>query len=229
MTERLDGVTIAFDLDGTLIDTAPDLIATAHAMLDQMKLPRVDASILRPLISHGSRHMMRVALEYLGEDASEPVLDEIFPLYLQHYRQNIAVHSRPFPGVVAVLGDLSARGAGLVVCTNKLEEPSRALLEHLGMAKTFAAIAGRDTFDVHKPDPGHLRAAIEMGGGTPNCAVMVGDSSVDVATANAAQIPVIGVTFGYTTVALQDLDCDAVIDSYGAFASALAGIAVAKV
>ena len=220
MERDLAGVTVAFDLDGTLIDTAPDLIATAEHLLRARGLRPVGEGVLRPQISFGSRHMMRVALDHLGADASDAVLDDMFPQFLTHYRQNISVHSRPFPGLIGVLETLRQRGAKLAVCTNKLEEPTRALLNDLSMTGHFDAIAGRDTYPVHKPDPGHLTSVIRAAGGDPARAVMVGDSEVDTATAKAAGIPVIGVTFGYTQIPVRQLACDAVIEGYDQFFAA---------
>ncbi len=226
----LTGWTIAFDLDGTLIDTAPDLIATANAILTQNGFAAVPAEVLRPQISFGSRVMLETGLahqrvEIAPDGDSQSVttvqMDAMFAAFLTHYRANIAAHSRPFDGLSTTLARLQSRGATLCVCTNKLEEPARELLTVLELAPRFAFIAGRDTFPVCKPDPGHLVSAIEAAGGHREQAVMVGDSDVDVATAKAARIPVIGVTFGYTPVPVTDLNCDAVISAYDAFETAL--------
>lgn len=220
----LTGWTIAFDLDGTLIDTAPDLLATCQAVLGQLGYGPVPGDIIRPVISRGSREMLRTALAHHGHNASEAELDEAFPKVLSHYRAHIADFSQPFPQLREVVTALRSDGAKVVVCTNKMEEPSRALLSALDMIEMFDAIAGRDTFAVHKPDPGHLTHVVAAGGGDVTRAVMVGDSDVDVATAKAAGIPVIGVTFGYTAIPVADLACDAVIDHYSEFDRALEGI-----
>src|SRR5690606_9819362 len=137
------------------------------------------------------------------------------------YTENIAVRSRPFEGIPELLDALELAGARLAVCTNKLEGLSRTLLGQLGLDERFAAIAGRDTFDVCKPAPGHLTDVIAVAGGRPDRAVMVGDSEVDIATASAAGIPSIAVSFGYATVPVRDLGPTAIIDPYREFLPAL--------
>ncbi|MEO0730205.1 MAG: HAD-IA family hydrolase [Pseudomonadota bacterium] len=221
MRRTLEGWTLAFDLDGTLIDTAPDLIATAQVVLDQCGLDSVPEHILRPEISFGSRRMLERALAHLGEPEAEHDLDAMFEAFIVHYAANIAAHSRPFPGVREVIDRARGDGALIAVCTNKREDLTRILLDALNLTDQFDAIAGRDTYDVHKPNPGHLLSVVADAGGEPEMAVMVGDSDTDVKTAKAADIPVIGVTFGYTSIPVTDLDCNAVIESYDAFDEAL--------
>ena len=157
----------------------------------------------------------------LDEAATERSLDR----FLEHYLANIAHESRPFPGVEDVLDALAAEGAALAVCTNKREAWSRLLLDLLGMTPRFRAIAGRDTFAVCKPDPGHLTGVIAAAGGDPARAIMVGDSGVDVATARAAAVPVIGVTFGYSDTPLAALGPDAVIGHYRELRPAIRALA----
>jgi phosphoglycolate phosphatase len=148
-------------------------------------------------------------------------VDRLHDRFFAYYAENIAVLSRPFPGVVEVLDLLVQTGARLAVCTNKLENLSKSLLHRLGLDARFAAIAGRDTFDVFKPAPGHLTGTIAMAGGRADRAVMVGDSEVDFATAAAAGVPAVGVTFGYTPVPVRELKPTAVIDHYREFMGAL--------
>ncbi|MEO0672782.1 MAG: HAD family hydrolase [Pseudomonadota bacterium] len=210
----LTGWTVVFDLDGTLIDTAPDLIGTVQALLARRDLAPVPEALMRPQISFGSRRMMRLALAHHGQTPDDTELDAIFAEFLAHYREHLADESRPFPGIVEQMGRLGAAGARLAVCTNKAEAPARELLAALDMSKHFAFIAGRDTFPICKPDPGHLTRTIAEAGGDSARAIMVGDSETDVHTAKAASVPVIGVTFGYTSIPVTELDCDAVIESY---------------
>ena len=141
--------------------------------------------------------------------------------YLAHYADNLAVSSHPYPAVPETLAELARRGAGLAVCTNKQELYSRRLLEALGLAPSFRALAGRDTLPVMKPHPDHLLGAIRMAGGDPARAVMVGDSETDIRTARAASIPVVAVTFGYTDTPVTELSPDAVIDHYDALIPAI--------
>jgi phosphoglycolate phosphatase len=133
--------------------------------------------------------------------------------FLVHYEGNIAVESCPFPGAVASLETLAAAGAKLAVCTNKREYLSRKLLEALGL-KHYFRVAGRDTFAVSKPDPGHLTQVIALAGGVPSRAVMVGDSDVDISAAKSASVPSILVSFGYVPEVIGELAPDAIIDHF---------------
>jgi phosphoglycolate phosphatase len=214
-------LTLVFDLDGTLVDTAPDLIAATNAVIATLGLAPVADTELRPWISYGARRLIEVALDRRASARSAADVDRLLEHFLDHYEAHIAVGSRAFAGLDAVLDQADAAGLRLAVCTNKREGLSRKLLGELGLAHRFGAIAGRDTFPVCKPDPRHLTGAIALAGGTPSAAVMVGDSDVDVATAKAAGIPVIAVTFGYTTIPVETLAADALIDHYDDFWPAL--------
>lgn len=218
----LTGYTIVFDLDGTLIDTALDLIAAVNHILETMGHRPVDDAALRQVISFGGRHMIETALVLRGQQPSPLEIDHLFLRFAAYYSANIAVHSRPFPGLIAQLDRLAERGALLAVCTNKREDLATQLMVELNMLDRFAALTGRDTFPVHKPHPGHLLNTIDKAGGDRNRAIMIGDSDTDVQTAKAANIPVIGATFGYTDVPVTELGCDAVIAHYEQFEPALA-------
>jgi phosphoglycolate phosphatase len=220
----MQDVTLVFDLDGTLIDTAPDLIRATNHVIEREGLAAVPPEALRPWISYGARRLIEVGLSVRNANRSVADVDGMLDQFLTYYEANIAVDSRPFPGLDRVLDTAAAAGARLAVCTNKREHLSRKLLVALGLDTRFAAIAGRDTFPVCKPDPEHLFGAIRLAGGTVAGAVMVGDSDVDVATAKAAGVPVIAVTFGYTSVPIGELAADVVIDHYDAFLPALARI-----
>jgi phosphoglycolate phosphatase len=218
-------VTIVFDLDGTLVDTAPDLLGAVDRLLSEKGLPPVPETIIRPLISHGSAAMLRAALAHLKHDLGTPTFDVWWQRYLEIYEERIADRSRPFPGLVDVLERLGASGSRLAVCTNKTEQMSVKLLHLLDLSRHFGAIVGRDTIPgVRKPDPRHLLGTIERAGGDPRRAVMVGDSDVDIAAARAAAIPVIAVSFGYVHAPVATFGPDAVIDSYAEFDAALAAV-----
>ncbi len=220
----LTDATIVFDLDGTLVDTAPDLAAATNHVFGQIGLAPVAPRDLHPFISRGSRVMIEEGLRLHGVTKSEDAITELHKLVLPYYAENVAVLSRPFDGIPELLDTLSQSGARLAVCTNKFEALSKALLQQLGVDHRFAVIAGRDTFDVFKPAPGHLIRTIEMAGGRPDRAVMVGDSEVDIATAAAAGVPSIGVTFGYTPRPIGEFNPGAVIDHYREFLPALAKV-----
>lgn len=207
-------LTIVFDLDGTLVETAPDLVRATNHVLGLAGVEPVDGALLRSHISFGSRAMIEHAFHLRDRAPVEGEVDHLQRSFLAFYEANIANDSHCYPGLEQALSQLSARGGTLAVCTNKFERPSRELLTTLGLIDRFAAIAGRDTFPVCKPDPDHLRGAIRLAGGDPKRAVMIGDSDTDIKTARAAGIPVIAVPFGYTDIPVYDLGPDAVIEHY---------------
>lgn len=221
MPVPLRDLTVVFDLDGTLVDTAPDLVASTNHALGLLDLAPVTIDELHPHIGYGSKAMIEAGLRLREKPVSKDELRRLHHAFLDFYAENIAVGSRPFEGIPELIDTLQAAGARLAVCTNKFEGLSKALLQQLGLNARFGAIAGRDTFEVCKPHPGHLTGAVQMAGGDPKRAVMVGDSEVDIATAAAAGVPCIAVTFGYTTVPVRDLKPTAVIDHYREFMGAL--------
>ena len=212
--DPMNGLTLVFDLDGTLVDTAPDLVAATNHVLAHLGLPGVPEHSLRPWIGHGARYMVEHAMGAPAKSLSQEERDKLLERFLEYYSRNIAVGSRPFEGAVAALQSFKRQGARLAVCTNKAEAMSRRLLQELGLDGYFAAIAGRDTFATFKPHPDHLLGTIKLAGGEPERAVMIGDSRVDIATARAAGVPIVAVSFGYSEVPIRDLDPDAVIDNY---------------
>ncbi len=223
--QDLRGWTIAFDLDGTLVDTAPDLVLATHHALATLGAPPVAQRHILPWVSFGARRMITESLAVLGRAESEPTVDRALNDFLVHYAANIAVESRPFPGAVQALDDLARRGARLAVCTNKRQDLSLALLDALGLSRRFAAIVGRDAVPRSKPHPDHLLAAIARAGGSPHRAVMVGDSEVDIETAQSARVPVVAVTFGYPGRPVADCAPDAIIDHYDALVAATVRLA----
>jgi len=207
-------LTIAFDLDGTLVDTAPDLVDTLNAVFAREGLSPVPYETARNMIGGGARRMIECGLQADGHKFSPQELDRLFAAFIEHYTAHIADRSRPFPGLEAALDELAARDCRFAVCTNKLEGLSRLLLDALDMSKRFAAIAGQDTFGIQKPNPEMLRRTIQQAGGDLKRAILVGDSATDVDTARAAGVPVIGVTFGYTAVPVAELKPDRVIGHF---------------
>lgn len=158
--------------------------------------------------------MIEEALAQSGEMRAPHDVDRFLAMFLDHYEANIARNSRPYPHVVDEIVRLRSEGARVAVCTNKREALAVRLIGALALTDLFAAIIGRDTLPVSKPDPGHLTGTIARAGGDIRHAVMIGDSGVDVATARAARVPVVGVTFGYSDVPMAELGADATIDSY---------------
>ena len=214
-------LTVVFDLDGTLVDTAPDLIGAMQRLLASRELAAVPEAELRPLISLGSRAMLKRALAINAYEIDSATFEAWWQDYLGIYEANIAVASRPFDGLTDVLDSLEADGTRLAVCTNKTEALSLKLLDELGLRRRFQAICGRDTFPVCKPDPLHLVETIRAAGGAPGRALMVGDSDVDIATARAAGVPVVAVTFGYCIEPVASHGPDVTIDHYRNFRSAM--------
>jgi phosphoglycolate phosphatase len=223
----MTALTVVFDLDGTLVDTAPDLIDTLNAVLAREGLPAADYAAARSMIGAGSRRMIECGLRQENRPIAAGVLDRLFDDFIAHYSAHIADRSRPFPGLDAALNTLAARDCRFAVCTNKLERLSRQLLDALGMSARFAAICGQDTFGIQKPDPEILRRTIRAAGGRPERTVMVGDSATDILTARAAGVPIIAVEFGYSDVPLAQLNPDRLIGHFDELVGAVLDVAPA--
>ncbi|PZQ82395.1 MAG: phosphoglycolate phosphatase [Ancylobacter novellus] len=205
---------IAFDLDGTLVDTAPDLLDTLDIVLAEAGAPPLPREDTRRMIGAGAKALVNRGLTAAGISVDAAAFDKLYERFLEHYAAHIADSSRPFPGLIEALDALSERGHVLAVCTNKLEYLSRLLLDRLGLSERFAVIAGADTFPVFKPDARHLLGTIERAGGSAERAIMVGDSATDVLTAKNARVPVIVVPFGYTETPAHELGGDVLIEHY---------------
>jgi phosphoglycolate phosphatase len=210
----LSGATIAFDLDGTLVDTAPDLIGSLNVVLGEHRLPALPTEAARMLVGRGARALIERGFAAAGEPLDEAEAPGLVARFIEIYRDRIASESRPFEGVEAALEHLAAGGARLAVCTNKPTGLSNLLLEALGLRARFAAVVGADSAPKPKPDASHLLFAIAEAGGHPARALMVGDSRTDADAAKAARVPCILVPFGYTDTPVGELDADLVIDSF---------------
>ncbi len=215
---------IAFDLDGTLVDSAPDLLDTLDLILADFGVAPVDRAETRDMIGAGARMLLVRALERAGALPDEATLDLLTRRFLDHYAAHIADGSRPFPGLHAALDRLEAQGARLAVCTNKTERLARLLLDRLDLTRRFAAITGADTYGVAKPDARPLLSTLAACGGAVPHAVMVGDSATDVATAKAAGLPCVAVTFGYTQIPAAELGAERVISHFDELEAALASL-----
>lgn len=202
---------VVFDLDGTLVDTAPDLVGALNFVLAREGLPAVAVDSARKAIGAGARRLIERGLELEGRSMGPDDVTRLLKDFIAYYADHIADHSRPFEGLDAALDRLASRGFRFAVCTNKLEWLSRRLLDQLGMSARFAAICGADTFGVAKPDPTILRQTVARAGGHMSRAIMIGDSGPDVGVARRAGIPVIGVEFGYADIPIADLKPDIVI------------------
>jgi phosphoglycolate phosphatase len=202
---------VAFDLDGTLADTAADLAAALNHALGRLGRPEVPAEGVRHLVGHGARALLRRGLAVSGE-APEELVEASFPLFIDYYANNICRGTRPYPGVEAALDALGKTGAKLAICTNKVERLTHLLLDALGWQGRFGAIVGGDTLPMRKPDPAPLLEAVARAGG--GRAAFVGDSTIDADTARAARLPFVAVSFGFSDRSVEALGADAVIDRY---------------
>lgn len=205
---------IVFDLDGTLVDTAPDLMDSLNHTLAEGKLTAVDEPSFRRFVGNGGRVMIERAFAAQNRPLATEEHDRLLGVFLEHYTANIPGRSRPFPGATDAIMRFEAEGYLLAICTNKYEANSLALIEALGLARHFAANCGQDTFAFRKPDPRHLTETILRAGGDPSHAVMVGDSRTDIDTAKAAGIPVVAVDFGYTDRHVREFDPSVVVSHF---------------
>ncbi len=205
---------IVFDLDGTLIDTAPDLIGALNMVLAEEGLPPVALADARHLVGHGAKAMIQSGFRQAGADLQTDRLEILFGRFIEVYLGRIAQESAMFDALESTLDLLAAQGARLAVCTNKRSDLSVALLDAMGLLARFVAVIGADLAPAPKPDARHLLAAIEHAGGSPARALMVGDSISDVMAARNAGVPVVVVSFGYTDVPAAELGADALIHHF---------------
>jgi phosphoglycolate phosphatase len=205
---------IAFDLDGTLVDTAPDLIGALNVVLGEEGLAPVALDSARWLVGRGAKAMLERGFEQAGRPLDAEHAPRLVDRFIAVYLDRIAQESAPFEGAEAALDALAAAGARLAVCTNKRTDLAEPLLAALGLASRFEVIFGADLAGVQKPDPKPLLMTIERAGGRPGRALYVGDSLIDVKTARAAGVPMVGVSFGYSEEPLAAADLDVLIDRF---------------
>jgi phosphoglycolate phosphatase len=217
--------TVVFDLDGTLVDTAPDLISALNHVLDREGMPPVPLHAARNMIGAGARKLIERGLELEGRAASVEEITRLTKDFIDYYAAHIADASRPFDGLEDALDELQAQGFRFAVCTNKLEWLSKRLLDALGLSPRFSAICGADTFGVSKPDPAILQQTVARAGAKLSGAIMVGDAGPDVGVARRAGIPVIGVEFGYTDVPIAELKPDRLIGHFSDLPAAVGSLA----
>ncbi len=215
---------LVFDLDGTLADTAHDLIGALNVLLLREGLTPLALGAARPLVGAGARALIERGFASQGAPLDSVRTDALVRDFLVHYEAHIADESRLFPGALAALDRFKAAGFRLAVCTNKPEAMARLLLEKLAAADRFAAICGRGSFPMHKPDPRTLWLTIEAADGDLRRAVMVGDSKTDIDTARAAGTPSVAVDFGYTDMPVAAFSPDRVISHFDELWDAVASL-----
>lgn len=213
--------TIVFDLDGTLAETAPDLIWTLNAVLAEIGLAPIPFELARDLIGAGARALIQRGLATDGRQMGDDEIEKLFLRYLEIYETRLCVETRLYPHVAESLDILSQRGHRLAVCTNKMEYHSLKLIDALGINRYFSAICGRDTFAFCKPDARHLTHTVVKAGGDPTKAIMIGDSRTDIDTASNAGLPSIGVPFGYTDTPMAALNPDVLISHFSELPAAV--------
>jgi phosphoglycolate phosphatase len=216
-----------FDLDGTLVDTAADLVRTLNLILAEEGLAPVSVEDAGSLIGAGAKAMVTRGFRLGGREPDEADLERTYHRFLALYADNLSVESRPYPGVPAALDRLAAAGWRMAVCTNKPEAMSLRLLADLGLLDRFAAVCGGDTFPVRKPDAAHVLGTIERAGGDASRALMVGDSLNDIAAAKNAHIPVIAIGHGYSDAPVESYDPDRVIARFDELWDAVASLGIA--
>lgn len=216
---------LVFDLDGTLVDTAPDLIETLNIVFGRENLPPIPYDGARKLIGGGIKALIVRGLEAERRPIVADEVERMFADFIDHYSAHIADRSRPFPGLQTALDSLASRRHRFAVCTNKLERLSLLLLRKLGLADRFDAICGQDTSGVLKPDPEMLHRTVAAAGGERGNAIMIGDSLTDIRTARAARIPIIAVGFGYSERPIAEYGPDYLIDSFDRLPEAVLALA----
>ncbi|NRQ14881.1 HAD family hydrolase [Ensifer sesbaniae] len=212
---------VVFDLDGTLVDTAPDLVASLNHAVTQAGITPVGYADLTHLVGHGARAMIERTFALREKPLAEDVLEWQLREFVDFYHGSMPGDSLPYPGLIDALDRLSGAGFKLAVCTNKPEKLAKRLLERLGLIERFAAISGGDTFEVRKPNAEHLLRTVTNAGGRAERSVMVGDSLNDFLVARNAAVPSIAVPFGYSDVPVESLEPTKIIGHFDELTPAL--------
>ncbi|MGB8274411.1 MAG: phosphoglycolate phosphatase [Alphaproteobacteria bacterium] len=215
---------MVFDLDGTLIDSAPDIADAVNALVVELGRPALTLESVRPMIGDGMRNLVARALSAGGEPPSPGDVEVFAKRCLAIYEAHPVLRTRPFAGVVETLERLHRSGFALAVCTNKPDRPARAILDALELSGFFGALVGGESAPALKPDPRHLAHTLERLGAVPGSAVMVGDSGNDVNVARGLGVPSVCVTYGYSTVPVESLGADRLIDDFADLIGALEGL-----
>jgi phosphoglycolate phosphatase len=219
--------TIVYDLDGTLADTAEDLVATLNHLLGREGLAPLPVESAGSLLGAGARALIVRGFAAAGRSLDPQEIEALFADYLTYYSAHIADRTRLYPGVEEALTVFARAGWRQAVCTNKIESLAKLLITKLGIAERFAFICGQDTFGIAKPDPRPLLETIAASGGSGKRAIMIGDSETDIKTARAAGTPVIAVDFGYSDTPVRDLGPDRVISHFDELMQACDGLLAA--
>ena len=220
--------TIVFDLDGTLIDTAPDLVDALNVIFAREGLAPLPYETARNFVGGGAKAMIARGIEAERRVLPPAKLEQLFTDFITYYSEHLADRSQPFPGLTDALDVLASRGCRFAVCTNKLERLAVLLLDKLKLGERFAVICGQDTFGVQKPDPEILRRTVAATGGTLRSTVMIGDSITDIRTARATGVPIVAVDFGYSERPIAEFGPDRTISHFAELPASVAAISSGK-
>jgi phosphoglycolate phosphatase len=215
---------VLFDLDGTLVDSAPDLTGALNHTMAQIGVPLVDEASVRHMVGFGALRLIEQGLEAGGVTLNSDEIAAAFRIFLDHYGDHAADLTKAFPGTDAALQQLKGQGAVMGVCTNKPQMLSDKVLNLLSLDHYFDAVIGADTVVNRKPHADHIHATLDAIGGDPARAIMVGDSATDIDAAKNAGIPSIAVTFGYTTIPAAELGADGLVDHMSELPDAIAAL-----
>lgn len=213
---------VIFDLDGTLIDSVPDLAGALNTLLEaERDRPALPLDQVRVMIGNGVPKLIERGLRAHGEDHGQEVISELVPKFMEIYLARATLETRPYEGAESLLEDLSARDIRIGLCTNKPTDVSNRILKDLGLARYFGSVVGGTSGYAAKPDPEPMLACLKELGSTAEDAVFVGDSTADVKTARNAGLPVIVMSYGYTAIPATELGGDIVIDKLNQVTGAL--------
>jgi len=223
--ERLAApATLVIDLDGTMVDTVADLSRALNQLLATQDLGGLAEGTVRKLVGRGIGRLVEWGIEAAGGRPDGQQLPELVQAFKDIYERDPAGHSVPYDGVIETLARWRGEAHTMAVCTNKPQHASELILRDLALAPYFQAVAGGDRFETRKPDGRHVTGTIELAGGDPERAVMIGDSITDLDAARAAGIPIVLVDYGYTAQPAADLGADAVVSSFTEIPALLPGL-----
>ncbi len=214
MLAQFSPKSVLFDLDGTLVDTAPDLGNAMNHALSAFGRDTVTLSQVRHMVGHGALAMLKKGCEATGGLPGDDEMKAMHLAFLDHYGANICVESRPYEGCVELLEILDDKGIAMGVCTNKPVDMAKLLIEALGLTHHFRAILGGDSLPIKKPDGGHVLGTLKAMGCSSEGALFIGDSDTDYKAARAAGLPIILLSHGYTQVPVTEMGADAVADHF---------------
>jgi len=205
---------LLFDLDGTLLDTAPDLYATLNHCLSVADRPSVTLESVKHMVGQGARVLLERGLTATGGMLEEQAYEDLVQVFFDYYGDHLSDHSVPYPGMMDVISTLQDNGNSLAICTNKPYGFAKQVVTDYGLDPYFPVLTGGDSFEVKKPHPGHIEKTLDLMPLKSGTAVMIGDTHNDIDAARAAGIPSIAVTFGYSDIPASELGADFVIDHF---------------